>query len=100
MKEWKTWRIVLFISMCVCLNLVGKYIAYRLGLPLWADSFGTALSAYVAGPVCGALVGLTGNLAFSVVNPMSAFYSITSIALGLIVGIGVRKKNLFISTAL
>ncbi len=93
MKEWKTWRIVLFVSMCLCLNLAGKYLAYRLGLPLWADSFGTALCAYVAGPVCGAMVGITVNLAFSVIDPMSAAYSITSIALGLIVGIGVRKKK-------
>ena len=92
MREWKTWRIVLFISLCLCLNLGGKYLAYTLGLPLWADSFGTALCAYVGGPVCGALVGLSGNLAFTVINKLSFLYSITSIALGIIVGIAVRKK--------
>ncbi len=92
MREWKTWRIVLFTSMCLCLNLGGKYLAYILGLPLWADSFGTALCAYVGGPVCGAMVGLAGNLAFSVINKLSVAYSITSIALGIIVGIAVRKK--------
>ena len=92
MSNWKTWKIVLFITTCVCLNLGGKYIATWLGLPLWADSFGTALCAYIGGPVCGAMVGLTGNIAYSLTNHLSAVYSITSIALGIIVGIAAQKK--------
>ncbi len=92
MKTWKSWQIVLFISMCVCLNIGGKLISVGFELPVWADSFGTALCAYVAGPVCGAMVGLTGNLAYSVVNHYSAAYALTSIALGIIVGIAANKK--------
>ena len=92
MEKSKNWQIVLFITMCVCLNLVGKFIAVKLELPLWADSFGTALCAYVAGPVCGAMVGLTGNLAYCLINHLSAAYSITSIALGVIVGIAAKRK--------
>ncbi|MBP5384753.1 MAG: HD domain-containing protein [Lachnospiraceae bacterium] len=92
MKNWKTWKIILFTAMCICLNIGGKLVSVKLGLPLWADSFGTALCAYFGGPVCGALVGLTGNLAYSVVNNLSAAYSITSIALGIIVGIAVQKN--------
>ncbi len=92
MKKWKTWQVVLFVAMCVGLNLGGKLIAVWLELPLWSDSFGTALCAYVGGPVCGAIVGLTGNLAYSVVNNFSAAYSLTSIALGIIVGVAARKK--------
>ena len=94
MKKWETWRIVLFISLCICLNIGGKLLSVRFELPLWADSFGTAMCAYVAGPVCGAIVGLTSNLAYSIVNPLSAAYSVTSIALGIIVGIA-RRKNWF-----
>ncbi len=92
MKKWKTWQMVLFVAMCVCMNVGGKLLAARLELPIWADSFGTALCAYVLGPVCGALVGLTSNLAYSQVNYLSAAYSITSIALGVIVGIAARRK--------
>ncbi|MCR5486554.1 MAG: HD domain-containing protein [Lachnospiraceae bacterium] len=91
MNKWKTWQIVLFIAMCVCLNVGGKLLSVWLQLPLWADSFGTALSAYLGGPLCGAMVGLTGNIAFSMVNRMSAFYSVTSVALGIIVGIASRR---------
>ncbi len=91
MKEWKTLRIVIFVALCVCLNVCGKLLTVSMELPLWGDSFGTVLCAYVGGPVCGALVGLTGNLAYGVVNHLSVAYSITSIALGIIVGIA--KKN-------
>ena len=92
MKERKTWQIVLFVALCVCLNIGGRLLSTRFGLPLWADSIGTALCAYVAGPVCGAMVGLTGNLAYSVVNHLSAAYSITSIAIGMIVGIAAHRN--------
>ena len=92
MKKWKTWQIILFTAMCVCLNVGGRLLSVWLELPLWADSFGTALCAYIAGPVCGAMVGLAGNLAYSVVNHLSAAYALTSIALGVIVGIAARRR--------
>ena len=92
MKKWRTWKIVLFIAACVCLNVGGKLLAVKFELPIWADSFGTALAAYALGPVCGGIVGLTGNLAYCVVNRLSAAYSITSIALGVIVGIAAEKR--------
>ncbi len=94
MKNWKTTHIILFTALCVCLNIGGKILAVWLELPIWADSFGTVLSAYFAGPICGAIVGLTGNLAYCLFNRLSAAYSVTSIALGIIIGIA-AKKNWF-----
>ncbi|MBR6316690.1 MAG: HD domain-containing protein [Lachnospiraceae bacterium] len=90
MKKWKIWQITLFVIMCLCLNVGGKLLAAGFALPLWADSFGTVLCAYAAGPICGAMVGLTSNLAYSVVNNLSIAYSITNVALGIIVGIAAR----------
>ncbi|MCR5033560.1 MAG: HD domain-containing protein [Lachnospiraceae bacterium] len=92
MSKWKSWQIVLFIALCVAMNIVGKIFAANQQLPIWADSFGTALCAYVAGPVCGALVGITGNLAYSYFNPLSAAYCVTSIAIGAIVGIATKRR--------
>ncbi|MCR5735702.1 MAG: HD domain-containing protein [Lachnospiraceae bacterium] len=92
MKKWKTWKVVLFVAVCVGLNLGGKFIATWFELPLWGDSFGTALCAYIGGPVCGAIVGLTANLAYCVINRLSAAYSLTSIALGIIIGIAAKKR--------
>ena len=92
MKKWKTWQISLFAALCICLNIGGKLLAVWLELPLWLDSFGTVLCAYGFGPICGAMVGVTGNLAYSIVSRLSAAYSLTSIALGVIVGIAARKR--------
>ena len=92
MKKWKTWKIILFVAGCICLNIGGKMLAKWAELPLWADSFGTALCASIGGPVCGALVGFTSNMAYCVVNRLSAAYSITNIALGIIIGWAVQKK--------
>ncbi len=91
MKNAKTWKVILFIAMCVCLNIGGKLLAVWLDLPLWADSLGTVLCAYVLGPFCGSVVGLTGNLSYFMVNKLSAVYSITNIALGIIVGFAAKK---------
>ncbi|MBP5298349.1 MAG: HD domain protein, partial [Lachnospiraceae bacterium] len=92
MRTWSTRKIILFIAICILMNVGGKLLSVWLELPIWADSFGTALCAYVAGPVCGAIVGLAGNLAYSMVNSLSAVYSITSIALGIIVGMAAKRK--------
>ncbi len=92
MNKWKTWQIVLFVTICVCLNVGGKFLSVGLELPLWGDSFGTVLCAYIAGPVCGALVGVTGNLIYCLINSISAAYSLTSIALGIIIGIAAQRK--------
>ncbi|MCR5684384.1 MAG: HD domain-containing protein [Lachnospiraceae bacterium] len=92
MEKWKNWQIALFVALCVCINVGGKQLAVWLELPLWADSFGTVLCAYIAGPICGAIVGMTANLSYSVVNSLSVAYSLTSIALGIIIGIAAKKK--------
>ena len=92
MKKRKTLWTIIFVAVCVCMNLGGKFFATWLELPLWADSFGTVLCAYALGPICGAIVGVTGNLAYAVINPVSIMYSITSIALGIIVGFAAGKN--------
>ena len=92
MKNWKTWKLILFIALCFSLNICGKLISVHFELPVWADSFGTVLCAYVCGPVCGAIVGLSGNIAYCTVNNLSAAYSVTSIALGIIVGIAAKYR--------
>ena len=91
MTTWKTIHIVLFTIFTVLLNVAGKLLAVHFQLPLWLDSLGTVQAAFVGGPICGAMVGVTANLAYCTVSRMSALYSITSIAIGVIVGISARR---------
>ena len=46
-KRWYT--IILFAAGCIAVNCAGKFMALGLQLPLWLDSFGTVLAAYVLG---------------------------------------------------
>ncbi len=69
------------------INYVGKLIAAALKLPLWLDSIGTVLAAMLAGPWIGAISGAANNVIFGLTaDPISFWYLITSIVIGLVVG--------------
>lgn len=91
MSTRKGYKIVLFIIIMIMINYCGKICASHYTLPIWMDSFGTVLAAYVCDPFCGAVVGLTGNILYGFRDPMTIVYGITSIAIGLSVGIAARK---------
>ncbi|MDY5819178.1 MAG: two-component regulator propeller domain-containing protein [Treponema sp.] len=98
MKKYKDYQIVLLALVSILLNFAGKVFAEKFRLPMWLDSFGTFLMAYVAGPFCGAIVGVAGNILYGFINPVSFAYSITSISIALLVGYLAKygwMKNLF-----
>lgn len=81
-----TFMIVL-IPVAVAVNFVGKYIAQVLKLPLWLDSIGTLLAAILGGPAVGALAGAINNIFYGIVtDPVSFWYAITSVFIGLFAG--------------
>ena len=94
MKRWKTWQISLFVLFCIMLNYEGRLLATRFSLPLWLDSFGTAISAYAGGPLVGAIVGVAGNLIEGMSDYITAIYSLISVALAVIVGLKARRNKL------
>ena len=93
-KKWKLYQFAIFVAVCILLNNGGRMLAAHYEWPIWLDSFGTVFCAYLAGPVCGAIVGLTANLIYGMENHLSIVYGLTSITLGIIVGIASRKKML------
>lgn len=98
MKKYKDYQIVLLALVSILLNFAGKVFAEKFRLPMWLDSFGTFLMAYVVGPFCGAIVGVAGNILYGFKNPVSFAYSITSISIALLVGYLAKygwMKNLF-----
>ena len=94
MKRWKLWQFCLFIVLCITLNDLGRDFTVRFSLPLWLDSFGTVLCAYVAGPVCGSILGVTSNLLYGMRNSSAIVYSLTSVTLGVVVGLSAKKGGL------
>ena len=86
MKKYKDYQIVLLALVSILLNFAGKVFAEKFRLPMWLDSFGTFLMAYVVGPFCGAIVEVTGNILYGFINPVTFAYSITRITIALFVG--------------
>ncbi|NHM31641.1 ECF transporter S component [Neobacillus terrae] len=79
---------LVLIPTAVGINYIGKLFAGLLKLPLWLDSIGTVLASILAGPIIGALAGAVNNVIYGLtVDPISFVYGITSVAIGLAVGI-------------
>lgn len=79
---------LVLIPAAVGINYVGKFLAALLKLPLWVDSIGTVLAAMMGGPIIGALAGAVNNIIYGLTtDPVSFVYAITSIAIGLVVGV-------------
>lgn len=83
---------LVLIPAAVGINYIGKLFAGVLKLPLWLDSIGTILSSMLAGPIVGAICGAINNIIYGLtLDPVSFVYAITSIAIGLAVGIMAYK---------
>ncbi|PLR86740.1 ECF transporter S component [Bacillus canaveralius] len=79
---------LVLIPTAVGINYIGKLFAGLLKLPLWLDSIGTVLASMLAGPIIGALAGAINNIIYGLtLDPISFVYAISSIAIGLAVGI-------------
>ncbi len=98
MLSKKDFKVVLFAILCIHLNIAGRLLSDTLNLPLWLDSIGTVIASYQLGWACGSLVGITMNIIYSLNDPVCYLYSVTSIAISVVVGITAKKKwfeNLF-----
>lgn len=90
-NPYKPCQIIILVLFCMVTNVGGRVIADSLTLPLWADCFGTFLAAYALGPVCGAIVGVSGNILHGLINPISFVYALTSVFIAVIVGVMARR---------
>ncbi|WP_018962584.1 ECF transporter S component [Coprothermobacter platensis] len=80
--------VLVLIPAAVGINYVGKLFAQLLKLPLWLDSIGTIIASMLSGPIVGAVSGAINNIIYGLtMDPISFVYALTSIAIGLVVGI-------------
>ncbi len=94
MKDKSVLSISLFVLFCIMLNMAGKYLASFYQVPLWLDSMGTVAVACTLGPVCGAIVGATVNVAYGLMDHISFVYAIVNVFIGVIAGIMAKKGYL------
>ena len=82
----------LLILLCLFLNWGGDQLVSRWNWPVWMDSFGTMLTAYLLGPWCAAIVGATTNILGHILYGIPWWYALVSIVIGLIAGFAAKKK--------
>ena len=80
------------ILLCLFLNWGGDQLASRWSWPVWLDSMGTMLAAYLLGPWCAAIIGVTYNLLGHILYGIPWWYALISGLIGLIAGFAARKK--------
>ena len=93
MKNKKAFIPVLCLQVLLCLflNWGGDQLVSRWNWPVWLDSAGTMLSAYLLGPWCGAIIGATTNALGHILYGVSWWYAAISILVGLIAGFATKK---------
>lgn len=84
-------KIILFMIICILINLVGKKFAEVIHAPFWLDSIGTVWTAYLLGPWAGMICGGLTNLFYCVVDMQAFPYTITNMAIGVTVGLCAKK---------
>ena len=92
-KNKKWYSICIMVVVCIFLNYAGKMLGESFNLPFWLDSFGTVLIAYLSGPVCGAIVGISLNIVYGILYSYTyIIYGIVSMAIGIIVGVCAKRR--------
>ena len=94
MKNRKAYVVLfcLLILIALFMNWGGDQMVSRWNWPIWLDSAGTMLVAYLLGPWCAAIVGATTNILGQILYGIPWWYAIISILIGLIAGFAARKK--------
>ena len=96
MKKKRIWvpLFCLQILLYLFLNWAGDQLVSRLNWPVWLDSVGTVLAAYLLGPWSGAVVGATSNLLAHMLYGIPWYYALISVLIALITGFAARRKRL------
>ena len=88
--------VIVLIPACIGINYLGKLFASVLKLPLWLDAIGTCIGGALGGPIIGAICGAANNLiyGFTTGDSITLVYALTSLGIGLAVGIMARLGNM------
>ena len=91
MKRNNTKKLVL-ISLCIGINVIGALIAVTLKLPIFLDTIGTFLIAFLFGPIAGIITGILSYLITTMTfDPYALYFIPSQITVGLLAGIIYKK---------
>lgn len=77
-------KVIIICAACIFVNVAGLYIAQKLRLPIFLDTFGTIFIAAVGGYVPGIAVGFFTNLIGAFFKTTEMYFGIVSILIAVI----------------
>ena len=82
-------------ALCAALNITGAFLALVLRLPIYLDSVGTILNAFILGPVFGPLTALISSvISYFTSDPFALAFMPGGMLTGLIAGLVFRAGML------
>ena len=93
MKNKKEYMIIFVTVAALLIDILGREFAVKFVLPVWTDSIGTFLVAYLYGPVCGAFVGFTNNIIYGIFVEQELIV-LSEVCLGLLWGFIQKRESL------
>ncbi len=86
---------ITFMAISIGLNILGGFIAVALKLPIFMDTIGTFLIAFLFGPLSGAITGFaTSMINGFTFDPYSLYFFPVQVIIGVTAGL-CYKKGLF-----
>ena len=75
------------IPVAIGINLIGRFFTQTLNLPLFLDTIGTTMAAFLAGPWVAAVAGVLTNLVIGLtIEATSIPFGIVNAAIGIVAG--------------
>ena len=75
------------IPVAIGINLIGRFFTQTLNLPLFLDTIGTTMAAFLAGPWVAAVAGVLTNLVIGLtLEATSIPFGIVNAAIGIVAG--------------
>ncbi|MDE0138600.1 MAG: ECF transporter S component [bacterium] len=76
------------IPVAIGINLIGRFFTQTLNLPLFLDTIGTTMAAFLAGPWVAAVAGVLTNLVIGLtLEATSIPFGIVNAAIGIVAGV-------------
>lgn len=83
-------------ALCAALNIAGAFLALVLRLPIYLDSIGTILNAFLLGPIFGPVTALISSaISYFTSDPFALAFAPDGMITGLIAGLIFSKTSLF-----
>ncbi len=91
-KRKMTTQMIVMIAMAVVINYIGGQLALLLHLPIYLDSIGTILVAYMFGPIAGMCPPLISGLLMAATGDIfSLYFAPVGMILGLTSGLVLKR---------